>query len=396
MALDSKRVALQWLKASDGLFPTMLGDTQHRNLHLLTNGKVASSAYPGPLTNEQKRFLSDIAKALHNVLKDHVDEAKPYYSARTDYQTGKTYARDGFGRKSILLGIPHARITVYVNATKRGALLGKLPSMDFLLSADGETAIVKNDTPWGRGNKSMTSREIGTAWAKDIVKRIEDNLRERQRVEIRKQQEPIQKTLQPTWVVRHMTPQELQAALEKLGVSSKVVSSFQMGKAYLHVGTPVIVHLIWGHRDTDVYWFLSGEDSAYGRDMPGPRSDYRGEVPLNYPVEDLARDIKQALDRLSKARKVQKTKEEEAQRAKDVEEEETWSVARTGYDIGDDEEGDYQGYVAQVRTFPSKERAIAYAKSVGGAAVLRGTQMVNEPLGQVEEHDRYVEYRYYR
>lgn len=73
-----------------------------------------------------------------------------------------------------------------------------------------------------------------------------------------------------------------------------------------------------------------------------------------------------------------------------------WSVARTGYDIGEEDDGEFQGYVAEVELFDSKADAIAYARDIGGATVVKGTQMWNEPMGQVEEHDRVAWTREYR
>lgn len=72
-----------------------------------------------------------------------------------------------------------------------------------------------------------------------------------------------------------------------------------------------------------------------------------------------------------------------------------WSVARAGYEIGGSAAQQYQGYVADSVTFTSKQQAIDYARSIGGATVVQGTQMVNEPMGQVEEHGGLAWHRYY-
>lgn len=124
-----------------------------------------------------------------------------------------------------------------------------------------------------------------------------------------------------------------------------------------------------------------------------------------YIKKYLAPDIEKVIERKEQkareeaARREEERAREEARRLKEQQEAQetgTWSVARTGYDVGGDEEEEFQGYVAEVETFTSKEKAIAYAKSVGGGAVLKGTQMWNEPLGQIEESSRDVPYRYYR
>jgi hypothetical protein len=98
-----------------------------------------------------------------------------------------------------------------------------------------------------------------------------------------------------------------------------------------------------------------------------------------------------------KARAEEEARREEARReeARRLEQGSVWSVAQTGYDLGDDDE-DYQSYVGSVEIFDSKADAIAYAKDIGRATVVKGTQMWNEPMGQVEEHDRPAWTRYYR
>lgn len=154
--------------------------------------KSASSASPVPLTSEQKSFLKDLAAALNGILRQHVDGSKPNYFAQTSYQTDKPYKKDGFGRNSILTGIPHAKIELFISATKDGRELGGLPSCEFLLSADGATAIMKADTPWGRGVKPMTSREIGTAWGNSIAVAISRALRLNQTVLVKQQEMDVE------------------------------------------------------------------------------------------------------------------------------------------------------------------------------------------------------------
>ena len=99
-----------------------------------------------------------------------------------------------------------------------------------------------------------------------------------------------------------------------------------------------------------------------------------------------------------KARAEEEARREEARReeARRLEQGSVWSVAQTGYDLGGDDEDDYQSYVGSVEVFDSKADAIAYAKDIGRATVVKGTQMWNEPMGQVEEHDRPAWTRYYR
>lgn len=63
----------------------------------------------------------------------------------------------------------------------------------------------------------------------------------------------------------------------------------------------------------------------------------------------------------------------------------TWSVVTTGSN---------HGYAVEVEIRESKTDAEAYAREIGGAYVLKGTQMWNEPVGQVEESDRPATYRW--
>jgi len=71
--------------------------------------------------------------------------------------------------------------------------------------------------------------------------------------------------------------------------------------------------------------------------------------------------------------------EKQKLRSQTPEPEETWSVVQLGMD---------HGYATDVNTYSTKSKAIDAAKDAGGAYVLRGTQMWNEPLGQIEESDR--------
>lgn len=79
--------------------------------------------------------------------------------------------------------------------------------------------------------------------------------------------------------------------------------------------------------------------------------------------------------------------------APEPEVEQTWSVAWTGYMLADagedpDENEGNGGYVMKVETFSSQAQALAHARDNAPAYLVKGTQMWNEPLGQVEEHDR--------
>ena len=175
--------ALKLLEAGE----QVLGRDVARNLSLpgyryASQVHVAASEFPVPLTAAQRTFLNDAVKVMNAELRDHVEGSKPNYRADTSRQSQKPYAKDAFNRKSPLAGVPHARISIDVAILKDGQRFtvswgdfersGRTSSLDFLLSADGENVIVKSDTPWGRGTRSVSARQVGLEWAKDVLQRI--------------------------------------------------------------------------------------------------------------------------------------------------------------------------------------------------------------------------------
>jgi len=93
--------------------------------------------------------------------------------------------------------------------------------------------------------------------------------------------------------------------------------------------------------------------------------------------------LKKGLQAL-KAKLTKAARERDAQNAQRANDE-VWSVAHTGHG---------HGYVTEVDTFSSKSKAMQAAKDAGGAYVMRGTQMWNEPLGQIEESNRPASYQW--
>jgi len=175
--------ALKLLEAGE----QVLGRDVARNLSLpgyryASQVHVAASEFPVPLTAAQRTFLNDAVKVMNAELRDHVEGSKPNYRADTSRQSQKPYTKDAFNRKSPLAGVPHARISIDVAILKDGQRFtvswgdfersGRTSSLDFLLSADGEHVIVKSDTPWGRGTRSVSARQVGQEWAKDVLQRI--------------------------------------------------------------------------------------------------------------------------------------------------------------------------------------------------------------------------------
>jgi hypothetical protein len=71
--------------------------------------------------------------------------------------------------------------------------------------------------------------------------------------------------------------------------------------------------------------------------------------------------------------------------APEPEPEEVWSVVEVNED---------DNYAADVHIFRSKAEALKEAQAIGGVYVVKGTQMWNEPIGQVEEHRKMARYLY--
>lgn len=78
---------------------------------------------------------------------------------------------------------------------------------------------------------------------------------------------------------------------------------------------------------------------------------------------------------------------EKEQQEKEEESDEVWSAFWIGR---------RHGYVTEVALFGSKQEAIDAAKDAGGGYVLKGTQMENEPMGQIEESNKFRDYRWYQ
>lgn len=176
-------------------------------------------------------------------------------------------------------------------------------------------------------------------------------------------------------------PDDLKEALSRLGVKGSVGRSNQ-GYNYISMGD---VKVTWGYSRGGLRWSVNSlysgwtlSDGSFGRGGELPRQDSyeKNVLAIAKAVVSGIKDI-----------------EAKAQRKKVEEEHGAWSVAWTGYmlaDSGEDEdENEVNGsYVMRVETFDSREEAEGYARNNGPAYVVQGTQMWNEPLGQVEEHDR--------
>jgi hypothetical protein len=120
------------------------------------------------------------------------------------------------------------------------------------------------------------------------------------------------------------------------------------------------------HPGINFYWDLSkGLGSVGTSNLVWPGKYYErlpltkmGDAMLD-AADDIVKDLKRQLNK--------------------SESEEAWSLVTLGKD---------HGYAAEVQVFPSKAKAEREAHEQGNCYVVKGTQMWNEPLGQVEEHNR--------
>jgi hypothetical protein len=105
-------------------------------------------------------------------------------------------------------------------------------------------------------------------------------------------------------------------------------------------------------------------------------------------TRDAGARLKKVLDFVKEeiAREAAKEKPKEAP-ALSGEDGSVWSVVTLGKG---------HSYATEVDTFGSKAKAEAEARDRGDCYVVKGTQMWNEPLGQVEEHDRTAPSKYFR
>ena len=446
--------ALKLLEAGE----QVLGRDVARNLSLpgyryASQVHVAASEFPVPLTAAQRTFLNDAVKVMNAELRDHVEGSKPNYRADTSRQSQKPYAKDAFNRKSPLAGVPHARISIDVAILKDGQRFtvswgdfersGRTSSLDFLLSADGEHVIVKSDTPWGRGTRSVSARQVGQEWAKDVLQRIkvemagrvtwqrenelirqdrakqDAEVAERDQANAQRVREMEEKAKQVEMQrVREMEEKAKQVEMQRVraeakktyggqirGIMNGVVkilveagfdadrpfAGFSGDRSYderFHVtfdegrSVEISLNLVYRHGRYDYTWWVTPFNTGYLSES--------GEFNVGQPLQKQVQTFAQALLKvLDKYRTQFAEHDAEADKG-------TWSVARDGYmleETGDAGEDHSQGYIAEVRVFDSKSKALAYAKDIAPAYLVPGTQMWNEPVGQIEEEDRPVRYK---
>lgn len=120
------------------------------------------------------------------------------------------------------------------------------------------------------------------------------------------------------------------------------------------------------HPGINFYWTKSKNTGQVGSsNLIWPTKTH-----VNLPLDKMGDAMLQVADEILKDLKRQLGQQESK---------EAWSVVTLGKD---------HGYATEVDVFDSKSEAERVARDRGNCYVVKGTQMWNEPLGQVEEHDR--------
>lgn len=197
----------------------------------------------------------------------------------------------------------------------------------------------------------------------------------------------------------HISSQQLSDALSHVGIKAKI-RGFEYERNMI-VGEEGL-NLYWNTTDNSSHFFWILRHPYTGERLPDGEGSYSGRVPMTEVekgAKAIAAEVKDTLKKIEVGA-AKKKKEEEAKVLQETQG--VWSVARTNDMIaetnrgGDDEDddGERNGYIGEVETFNSKEKALAYARDIAPCYVVKGTQMWNEPIGQVEEHDKVAWYQF--
>jgi hypothetical protein len=144
----------------------------------------------------------------------------------------------------------------------------------------------------------------------------------------------------------------------------------------LHLGTPSRPVLHLQKPTIRIYWNARKETaSVFNSNFVWPVKE-----PENVPEQHLHETVLKMADALCEDVKRLLGRDSEPESG-------TWSVVQVGTD---------HSYATEVDTFSSKEKAETEARNQGNCYVVKGTQMWNEPLGQVEEHDRPANYKFFK
>lgn len=169
--------------------------------------------------------------------------------------------------------------------------------------------------------------------------------------------------------------------LARRGIKTVKRPNLQLGKEVLllpsssNPGIPGSSSIIIGLRNDERtgFWFADpgstfSEDRDKYKGVDGEFPNKGADINNRFLIEDIAAKVLKLLGSYESAPEPESAS--------------PWSVVAL----------DKDGYAAEVETFNSRAEAMSEARGRGGVYVVRGTQMWNEPLGQVEEHSRTAKY----
>ena len=236
----------------------------------------------------------------------------------------------------------------------------------------------KAEKEQGESLRQKMIREKKEEAAAELVKYKQD--------QAKRDEERVRQERRQVWLDAHIWGPELVAGLARVGIKGTHQDKVNYTGGIVWIDGMQLHCFTIGEGGHGFAWSLSA-GSDYGNLPDGVRA-YEGRVP-DMPKEKaipiIANAVKDALKKIEIGAAKKKLEEEKA------EAEQVWSVARDGYmleEAGEGDEDNSQGYIAEVETFNSKEKALAYARDIAPCYLVKGTQMWNEPVGQTEEDDR--------
>lgn len=147
------------------------------------------------LSSEQMTYLNTMVKTINQTMlaDEHFKGLVSKISGfvKDDWQTGKVYKKDGFGRMSLLAGVPHALVHLdfRILRPEGNDPLGRT-DLEMLLSKNGETALIKDDKYGMRGTKTAAPVKLGQEVAEVIIRDVKEGIRlYNQKEQARKEQQ---------------------------------------------------------------------------------------------------------------------------------------------------------------------------------------------------------------
>lgn len=175
--------------------------------------------------------------------------------------------------------------------------------------------------------------------------------------------------------------QEIHAALKRIrGIEHlffDVHYSLKLNYKSKAVGRTITFSFSWYERPAGkIDWLTHFSIDGYGFKTDSVSGGFKS---LKDPHKNLAKLMREAAKSFREAEKKILAYEDKQREKEEAESGGIWSVATTGRG---------HSYASEIWEFPSKSKATDFAKETGNAYVIRGTQMWNEPIGQIEESDK--------